>query len=76
MKASHTRLRRAALCIALGTCLSAMAPVALAQSATGAVAGRANAGDQVQLVNATTGATRPVTVGADGSSRRARRTRR
>ncbi len=69
MKASHTRLRRAALCIALGTCLSAMAPVALAQSATGAVAGRANAGDQVQLVNATTGATRTVTVGADGSYR-------
>ncbi|HEY4530656.1 MAG TPA: TonB-dependent receptor [Luteimonas sp.] len=69
MKASHTRFRRAALCIALGTCLSAMAPIALAQSATGAVAGRASAGDQVQVVNATTGATRTVTVGADGSYR-------
>ena len=69
MKASHTRFRRAALCIALGTCLSAMTPIALAQSATGAVAGRASAGDQVQVVNATTGATRTVTVGADGSYR-------
>ena len=57
MKASHTRFRRAALCIALGTCLTALAPVALAQSATGAVAGRASAGDQIQVVNATTGAT-------------------
>ncbi|MBJ6984179.1 TonB-dependent receptor [Luteimonas sp. MC1750] len=69
MKASHTRFRRAALCIALGTCLSALAPVALAQSATGAVAGRASAGDQIQVVNATTGATRTVTAGADGSYR-------
>ncbi|MBJ6978070.1 TonB-dependent receptor [Luteimonas sp. MC1895] len=69
MKASHTRFRRAALCIALGTCLTALAPVALAQSATGAVAGRASAGDQIQVVNATTGATRTVTAGADGSYR-------
>lgn len=69
MKASHTRFRRAALCIALGTCLSAMTPIAFAQSATGAVAGRASAGDQVQVVNATTGATRTVTVSADGSYR-------
>ena len=69
MKASHTRFRRAALCIALGTCLSAMAPLALAQSATGAVAGRASAGDQVQIVNVTTGATRTVTAGGDGSYR-------
>ena len=47
MKRSHTKFRRAALCIALGACLSAMATIAMAQSATGAVAGRATAGDQV-----------------------------
>ena len=41
-------LRKAALYVALGACLGAMTmPVAMAQSATGAVAGRASAGDQV-----------------------------
>lgn len=69
MKASHTKLRRAALSIALGACLSTMAPVVLAQSATGSVAGRANAGDQVRVVNVATGAARSVTVGSDGSYR-------
>jgi hypothetical protein len=69
MKGSHTKFRRAALCIALGACLSTMAPVVLAQSATGSVAGRASAGDQVQVTNVATGATRNVTVGADGSYR-------
>ena len=49
MKASHTLFRRAALSIALGACLSTMAPVVLAQSATGSVAGRANAGDQITI---------------------------
>lgn len=44
MKARHTKLRRAALGLALGACLSAMAPVVVAQSVTGAVAGRATAG--------------------------------
>ena len=69
MKASHTRFRRAALCIALGTCLSAMAPVALAQSASGGVAGRATAGDQIVVTREATGLTRSVTVSADGSYR-------
>ena len=43
MKASHQTFRRAALCIALGACFAATTPVVFAQSATGAVAGRANA---------------------------------
>ena len=66
MKRSHsqTKFRRAALCIALGACLSAMAPVAMAQSATGGVAGRATAGDQVVVTREATGLTRSVTVGA------------
>lgn len=69
MKASHTTLRRAALCIALGACLSAMAPMAMAQSATGAVAGRADAGARVTVTNPATGFTRTVTAAGDGSYR-------
>ncbi|MGO1892823.1 MAG: carboxypeptidase-like regulatory domain-containing protein, partial [Luteimonas sp.] len=69
MKARHTKLRRAALGLALGACLSAMAPVVVAQSVTGAVAGRATAGDQVVLTNPATGFSRSVTVGSDGSYR-------
>ena len=69
MKASHTRFRRAALCIALGACFAATTPVVLAQSATGAVAGRASAGDQITIVNTATGASRTVTVSSDGSYR-------
>lgn len=59
-------LRKAALCMALGACLGSMAPLAMAQSATGAVAGRASAGDQIMVVNKATGASRTATVGADG----------
>ncbi|WP_202840809.1 TonB-dependent receptor [Luteimonas saliphila] len=66
MKASHTRFRRAALCIALGACIAATTPTVFAQSATGAVAGRASAGDQITATNAGTGLTRAVSVGADG----------
>jgi len=61
--------KRAALCVALGACLGSMAPTAFAQSATGAVAGRANAGDQITIINTATGLTRTVTAGADGSYR-------
>lgn len=61
--------RKAALCVALGACIASMAPLAMAQSATGAVAGRASAGDQITITNTATGATRTVTVGADGSYR-------
>jgi len=66
MKASHKTFRRAALCIALGACFAATTPLVFAQSATGAVAGRASAGDQVTVTNEATGATRVATVGADG----------
>src|SRR5690554_1317221 len=69
MKPRQTKLRRAALCIALGACLSAVAPVVVAQQVTGAVAGRATAGDQVVVNNPATGLTRTATAGADGSYR-------
>lgn len=63
-------LHRTALCIAMGMCLSSLAIApALAQSATGAVAGRADAGAQVTVTSAATGLTRTVTVNADGSYR-------
>ena len=68
---SSTRtMRKSVLSIAMGLCLSslAMAPV-YAQSATGSVAGRATAGDQVTIVNSATGASRTVTVDANGSYR-------
>src|SRR5688500_5738029 len=67
---SIRNLRKSVLCIAMGVCLSsiAIAP-ALAQSATGAVAGRADAGTQVTVTSAATGLTRTVTVNADGSYR-------
>ncbi|WP_374556066.1 carboxypeptidase regulatory-like domain-containing protein [Thermomonas sp.] len=68
---SSTRnMRKSVLSIAMGLCLASLAASpALAQSATGAVAGRASAGDQVVLVNNATGASRVVTVGGDGSYR-------
>ena len=62
-------LKKAALGLALGACLASMAPLAMAQSATGAVAGRASAGDQIMITNTATGATRSVTVGGDGGYR-------
>ena len=66
---SSTRnLRKSVLSMAMGVCLSSMAlSPALAQSATGAVAGRADAGAQVTVVNTGTGLSRTVTVDADGS---------
>lgn len=69
MKASHTTLRRAALWIALGASLSTMAPMAIAQSSTGSVAGRATGGDQVSVTRASTGLTRTATVDSDGTYR-------
>lgn len=69
MKARPTRFRRAALWIALGACIAAVAPTVSAQSTTGAVAGRASAGDQITIVNAATGASRSVTVAEDGTYR-------
>lgn len=67
---SNRHPRQSALSIAMGLCLAALvASPALAQSATGAVAGRASAGDQITLTHPATGASRTVTVGADGSYR-------
>lgn len=62
-------LRKAALAAALGACLGAVVPGAMAQSATGAIAGRANSGDQITIVNKATGLTRTVTAGSDGAYR-------
>ncbi|MBP6796708.1 MAG: TonB-dependent receptor [Luteimonas sp.] len=69
MKASHKTFRRAALCIALGACFATTTPVVFAQSATGAVAGRASAGDRITITSTDTGFTRTVSVGQDGSYR-------
>ena len=66
---TNRSMRKSVLSIAMGLCLSSLAAPVLAQSAMGAVAGRANAGDQITLVNVATGATRTVTVSADGSYR-------
>jgi outer membrane receptor for ferrienterochelin and colicin len=63
-------LKKSALSLAMGACLATLAvtPV-LAQSATGAVAGRADAGAQVTVTNTATGLSRTVTVDGDGSYR-------
>ncbi|KAF1719487.1 TonB-dependent receptor [Pseudoxanthomonas wuyuanensis] len=61
--------KKAALYIALGACMASMAPLAMAQSVTGAVAGRAEAGQQITVTNTATGLIRTVSVGADGSYR-------
>ncbi|WP_145481255.1 TonB-dependent receptor [Stenotrophomonas rhizophila] len=63
-------LKRAALCVALGACLGSLLPtVAFAQAVSGAVAGRASAGDQITVVSTSTGQTRTVTASADGTYR-------
>ena len=70
MSSSTRKLRRSVLCMAMGLCLSSMAVApALAQSATGAIAGHAAAGTQVTVTNSTSGANRTVTVDSDGSYR-------
>ena len=67
---SNRNLRRRALCMAMGVCLASMATAPVfAQSVTGAVAGRAEAGTQVTISNPSTGLTRSATVGSDGSYR-------
>ena len=66
----HKRFRKSVLALATGLCLATMVPVVHAQSATGAIAGRATSGDQITVTRASTGLTRSVTVDADGSYRR------
>lgn len=68
------KLRRAALCVAMGACLGAMAPLAMAQD--GAVVGRLVGesgqtleGATVTVRNPATGFTRTVRAGADGGYR-------
>jgi hypothetical protein len=54
----------------MGACLSTMAITpALAQSVTGAVAGRAEVGAQITITNNANGSSRVVTVGSDGNYR-------
>lgn len=62
----HKTLLSIATAIALGVM---SVPPVLAQSATGAVAGRGNAGDQITVTNQATGLSRTVTVNDDGSYR-------
>ncbi len=69
MKSTTRNLRKSLLCIAMGACLVSLAVPALAQSATGGIAGRADAGTQVVITNTSTGLTRSVTVNADGTYR-------
>jgi len=63
------KFKKAALYVALGASLAAMAPMAMAQSVNGAVAGRATAGDTITLTNPATGLSRTVTASADGTYR-------
>ena len=69
MTSSTRNLRKNVLCMAMGLCLSSLAAPVLAQSVTGTVAGQADAGAQVTVVNSATGASRTVTADADGSFR-------
>ena len=70
MSTAPRSLRKSALSLSMGLCLASLvAAPAFAQSATGAVAGRANGGDQITVVNTATGASRSVTVNSDGSYR-------
>ena len=69
MRSNTRNLRKTALCMAMGLCLSSLAAPVLAQSVTGAVAGRAEAGAQITITNESTGLSRTVTVGADGTYR-------
>jgi hypothetical protein len=65
-------LRKAALSIALGTCIASLVPMtASAQNVTGSVVGQASAGDQITITNADTGLTRTVTADSNGNYRMA-----
>ena len=66
MSTRTRNLRKTALCMAMGLCLTSLASPVLAQSVTGAVACRAQAGAQVTITNEATGLSRSVTVGSDG----------
>ncbi len=67
---NNRNLRKRALCMATGMILASIVsqPV-FAQSATGAIVGRADAGAKVTITNPDTGYTRSVTADSDGSYR-------
>ena len=60
-------LRRSALCIAFGLCFAG--GVSAQSNTAGAVTGHAESGDIITIANPSTGYTRSITVGADGSYR-------
>jgi hypothetical protein len=60
-------LHRTALSVAMGLCLAALTPVALAQD--GSVVGTSEAGAQITVTNPDTGFTRTVTADAEGNYR-------
>ncbi len=65
-----TAFKKSALFVAMGICLASLAPgIAVAQSVSGAIAGRANAGDRITVTNTETGLSRSVSASADGSYR-------
>lgn len=66
---SGRALRKATLSIALGACIASMVPVAMAQTVSGSVVGRANQGDQITITNTDTGLSRSATVDANGNYR-------
>ena len=65
------KIRRSTLAVMVSACLLSMSVMepALAQSATGAIAGRAASGTEVTISNPATGFSRTVTAGADGTYR-------
>ncbi len=65
------KMKRSVLALMVGACLFSMAglPTAMAQSATGAIVGRAAPGQQVTITNSATGFTRTVAADADGNYR-------
>ena len=70
MNSQIRKARKTALCMATGLFLAGMAAgPALAQSSTGAVQGRVEAGTAVTIASPDTGYTRTVTAGADGTYR-------
>ena len=64
------QFRRSALAAMVGACLLSMsAGQVMAQSVTGAIAGRATPGAQITITNPSTGFSRTVVAGSDGSYR-------
>jgi hypothetical protein len=70
MGSNNRALRKTALCMALGACLSMLAVTpALAANNDGSVVGRTASGATVTITNPATNFTRTVTADADGNYR-------